>query len=245
MYKREIRMKQKLKISVALGGIALLLIGCGKTQPSFDASKHSLGDFQKKVGTLGDKYYTVPVVADVSKLDAKWAYINRVTSSGLLECKKDDVYALHSSFKPEDEKINKPYFDSLTPEELKTLNTHPTIIPRSDSKEFRAIVAFETKLVREGKIACITPMTAQQVKEYKAYQKQQDKINNDPRVIAARAQQSAAAMQFIANQNMKNEMEWQRIADNGRALQQDYQLRKINNNLEGINNNLSGIRYGY
>jgi hypothetical protein len=188
-------MKQKLKISVILGSIALFLIGCGETQPSFDASKQSLGHFQKHVITVRDKYYMVPVISLGSRLDAKWAYINRVTSSGLLECKKDDVYALHSSFRSEDEKINKAYLDSLTPEELKTLSKHPTIIPQKDSKEFGAIVAYETKLVREGKMACIAPMTKQQVKEYKAYKKQQDKINNDPKVIAARIQANTQLQQ--------------------------------------------------
>lgn len=231
-------MKQKLRISVALGSIALLLIGCGETQPSFDASKHSLGDFQKKVVVDGDKYYMYPVIATGGRLHPKWTYMKRFTSSGLLECKKDDVLALHSSFKSEDEKINKVYLDSLSPEELKTLLKHPTVIPRKDSKEFRAIVAYETKLVREGKMACIPPMTTQQVKEYKAYVKQQQKINNDPRVIAARAQQSAATMQLTTNLMMMDQMQSQQIQQNNQALQQNYQLRKINNNLEGI-------RYGY
>lgn len=215
-----------MKTTFALIGMAILLIGCGN-QPSFNPAEHPLSDFQKTVIHEEGKYYRVPLYAYGSTLDAKYAYINRVTSSGLLECKKDDSIVLHSSIKTENDKLSKNYYDSLTPEELITFRKHPTIIPKRDSKEFQAIIAYETRLVRDGKMTCVSPMSAQEVKEYKAYIAQQQKINNDPRVIAARAQQSAAMMQQMSNQQMQNEMAWQRIQQNNQMMQMQNQMTSM------------------
>jgi ribosomal 30S subunit maturation factor RimM len=184
-------MRLSLKMLMAVG-LALLFAGCaGNTaKPMYQQ--------QKVVRQAGGSYYYSPVNAVGVKMDNTLVYLNKVTSSGLLQCKKG--YALlidASAFKKETE-IDKKYWDTLTPAEILAYRKDYTKIPRINSKAFQDVVRIDTKLVRAGKMACIPPMTKKQVKQYKAYQAQQAKINNDPRVIAARANQSAAMMNYQA-----------------------------------------------
>ncbi len=189
----------KMKVKLLMGvGIALLFVGCTGNTPK------PLHQQQRVVKNMGKHYYYVPVYAQGGKLNKKWAYLNGVTSSGLLHCKKNYAWIANSKADKKSQKALGAYEAILTPSERKELYTHPTSIPRKDTKEYRNLVKVETELVKSGQAYCMPPMSQKQVKQYKAYQAQQAKINNDPRVIAARANQSAAMMNYQAATATRN-----------------------------------------
>jgi len=190
-------MRLSLKILISVG-TALLFSGCTGNTPK------PLAQQQRVVKNIGNHYYYVPSYAQGGKLDKKWAYINGITSSGLLQCKKNYAWLANPKADQESQKALGSYEAILTASERKELYTHPTSIPRKDTKEYRNMVKVETELVRSGQTYCMPPMSQKKVKEYKAYQAQQAKINNDPRVIAARANQSAARMNYQAATATKN-----------------------------------------
>ncbi len=176
-----------IKLKLLLGvGAALLFVGCtGNTaKPMYQQ--------QKVVRQAGGKYYFAPVNAIGGRMNAGMVYVNKVSSSGLLQCKKDYGYLVDNSVFKKEKAVNDKYLSILTPAEILAWRKDYRKIPRTNSKEFQDLVKIDTKLVREGKIACIPPMSQKKVKQYQAYQAQQAKINNDPRVVAARIQAQSA-----------------------------------------------------
>jgi len=184
-------MKLSLKVLIGIGG-TLLLIGCTGNSPK------PMYQQQKVVWQAGGKYYYAPVNAIGRRMNDTLVYMNKVSSSGLLQCKKDYALLIDNSVFKKEQEVNDKYLNILTPAEIIAWRKNYKKIPRTDSKEFQELVKIDTKLVREGKLACIPPMSKKEVSQYKAYQKQQAKINNDPRVIAARANQQAAMMNYQA-----------------------------------------------
>ncbi len=190
---------RKMEFKLLMGmGIALLFVGCTGNTPK------PMYQQQKVVRQAGGKYYYAPVNAIGGSMDNKMVYLNKVSSSGLLQCKKDYALLIDGSVFKKEQKVNNAYLAILTPSELLALSKHPTNIPKKNSKEFQKLIKIDTELVRAGKLACIPPMSQKQVNQYIAYQKQQAKINNDPRVIAARANKSAAMMNYQAATATKN-----------------------------------------
>ncbi len=188
-----------IKLKLLMGvGVALLFVGCTGNTPK------PLHQQQRVVKNIGTHYYHVPAGASGFKLDKKTAYMNNVVSSGLLQCKENYVYIETQRASKVSQKLGQAYFSSLTVSELKASRSNSLTIPRKEGKEFREVVKATTKDVRSGEAYCLPPMTRKQVKQYKAYQAQQAKINNDPRVIAARANQSAARMNYNAATATKN-----------------------------------------
>ncbi len=192
-------MKMKLKLLMGVS-IALLFVGCTGSNPK------PMYQQQKVVRQAGGNYYYAPVNAIGGKMDDKLVYLNKVTSSGLLQCKRGYALLTDSSVVQKEKKVNDAYLAILTPAELRAVfeNKNPTHIPKRNSKEFQNLVKIDTQLVREGKLACIPPMSQKDINQYKAYQKQQAKINNDPQVIAARTNQQAAMMNYQAATATKN-----------------------------------------
>ncbi len=188
-----------IKLKLLMGvGVALLFVGCTGNTPK------PLHQQQRVVKNIGTHYYHVPAYADGFKLNKKYAYLNRVVSSGLLECKTNYAFIQTSNAKDKIGKATTEYYASLSPAELIQIRKHPTAIPRRNEKEFQKIIQVETKAVRGGEAYCIAPMSQKQVRQYQAYQAQQAKINNDPRVIAARTNQQAAMMNYQAATATKN-----------------------------------------
>ncbi len=188
-----------IKLKLLMGvGVALLFVGCTGNTPK------PLHQQQRVVKNIGNHYYYVPAYAQGGKLDKKWAYLNGISSSGLLQCKKNYVLISNPKAMQKSGKTTQAYQAILTPSELKELSAHPTSIPKRNSKEFKNLIKTDTELARTGQLYCIPPMSQKQVKQYKAYQAQQAKINNDPRVIAARANQSAAMMNYQAATATRN-----------------------------------------
>ena len=54
--------------------------------------------------------------------------------------------------------------------------------------------------IKEGRIACYRPMSCKDVRQYKANVAEQRRINNDPRVVAARIQANAIRQAQVARQ---------------------------------------------
>ena len=135
---------------------------------------------------MGEHYYYSPIGASGGKLSKKWAYFNGITSSGLLECKENDVWIATPEAQEQSGQAQNIYMKSLTIAEFKEINTHPTSIPKRNSKEMLNFIKVETELARTGQSYCLSPMLEKDVLKYKEYVAQQEKINNDPRVVAAR-----------------------------------------------------------
>lgn len=165
--------------TITIIGIASLLTACsGKSIP--------LNEQQRVVKQLGEHYYYIPIGASGGKLSKKWAYFNGITSSGLLECKENDVWIATPEAQEQSNQVQNIYMKSLTVAEFKEIHTHPTRIPKRNSKEMLNFIKVETELARTGQSYCLSPMSKEDVLKYKEYVAQQEKINNDPRVVAAR-----------------------------------------------------------
>ncbi len=189
-------MKIATKI-ISVVGIALFFAGCtGNSVP--------LHKQQKTVRQVKGHYYYLPVSTEGGKLRAKSAYVSNITSSGLLQCKKNYLWIANTKEAIKAEKAVKLYTSILTPSEIKEFTTHSTSIPKKNSKEFQNLIKVETKLAKYGQSYCIRPMSQKEVKQYQAYLMQQQKINNDPQVIAARANQQAAMLNYQAATATKN-----------------------------------------
>ena len=103
------------------------------------------------------------------------------------------------------------------------------------------------KAVNKGLSSCSRPLSNQKVKQLKAYAAQQQKINNDPRVVAAKiqanaidnaalSQQMSAYQQQKAMQRMYNQQMMQNnIYNNNQMLM--WQNNQFYRNLNTINNN--------
>lgn len=185
----------KILISISA---AILFTGCATNTPK------PLHQQQRVVKNIGEHYYYVPAQAEGFKLNKKYAYLNRVVSSGLLECKTNYAFIQTANAKKKINKVVNEYYASLSPSELIQIRKHPTAIPKKNEKEFQSIIQVETQAVREGEAYCIPPMPQKQVEQYKAYLAQQAKINNDPRVIAAREYQRAAMINYQAATATRN-----------------------------------------
>ena len=193
----ERQMKLLLKMLVSVG-VVLLFAGCAGN------TVKPLHQQQKVVRQDGGKYYYVPANVFGGVVTKPWAYKNKVETSGLLECPVGYGLVISLNEQKKHNELNRKYRSILTASELKTYDTHPTITPKSDSQEYKKMVSEFTAMVRRGSMACIRPMTNKEVQQYKAYIKQQQKINNDPRVIAARANQQAAMMNYQAATATRN-----------------------------------------
>jgi len=191
-------MKMKLKLLMSMG-IALLFVGCTGSN-----TVKPLHQQQKVVRQDGNKYYYVPANVFGGQVNKPWAYKNKVETSGLLECPIGYGLVISLNEQKKYNEIANTYRSILTASELKTYDTHPTVTPKNNSKEYRKMVSELTAMYRRGSMACIRPMTNKEVKQYKAYQAQQAKINNDPAVIAARTNQRAAMMNYQAATATKN-----------------------------------------
>ncbi len=182
---------------ISVASIALFFVGC--TSNSLPLHKQ-----QKSVRQVKGHYYYLPVNTDGGKLGTKSAYVSNITSSGLLQCKKDYLWIANKKEAIKADNAAKLYLSSLTPSELKEFTTHSTSIPKKNSKEFQNLIKVDTELAKHGQSYCIRPMLQKEVKQYQAYMIQQQKINNDPRVIAARANQQAAMINYQAATATKN-----------------------------------------
>ncbi len=231
--------------------MVIFISGCAQPQPK-------AYPLRKKGIVLQDRYnkkfYYVPSNASGSSLTAKWAKLNNVTSSGLLYCRKNDAWVLVNQLNPQDNKLMMNYINTLTPAEKQQLEKDPNIIPKMNSKEFQALKQFETEVARKGYATCLKPLSNSQVKQYKAYVRQQQKINNDPRVVAARVQanainnaaltqQTTAIQQQKSMERMYNQQMMQNaIYNNNQMLQwQNNQFWQMNNQIQ--NNTAAWWRY--
>lgn len=187
----------------------MLLSGCAG-----NVAEPPLVQQQRVVKNIGEHYYYVPAYAEGFKLNKKYAYLNNVVSSGLLECKENYAFIESRAAKAKIDKVVKAYYASLSVEELKQIRNHPTAIPKREGKEFQNIIKAETLAVRNAEAGCVPPMPKKQVNEYKAYVKQQQKINNDPRVIAARIQANAQLQKARMEKESRDEAAFQQSLQN-------------------------------
>ena len=190
--------------TITIIGIASFLTAC--SEKSIPLNKQ-----ERVVKQLGEHYYYVPVGSSGGKLSKKWAYFNGITSSGLLECKENDVWIATPEAKEQSNQAQDKYMKSLTVTEFKEIQTHPTSIPKRNSKEMLNFIKVETELARTGQSYCLSPMSEKEVTKYKEYVAQQERINNDPRVVAARIE--AASRRNAAYQQAEA------IRANARAIQ--------------------------
>ncbi len=110
-------------------------------------------------------------------------------TDGLLECNLGDLIEVTHLGKYI--KFQKNYESKLTNEEYKRW-THGKELIKTDSKEFQKWKAFVIKEIKDGYIACTPPMSRQEVQAYLYKKAQQERINNDPNVIAAKYNYAAA-----------------------------------------------------
>jgi len=215
-------------------GIASFLTACsGKSIPLHQQQKH--------VENIGENYYYIPNNAIGGQLNKKWAYLNVITSSGLLNCKENDAFLINKTESENEDSINKIYLSNLTVEELKKLNMHPTFIPKRNSKEFQNLIDIDTHLVREGMITCLSPMSKKDVLKYKEYAAQQEKINNDPRVVAARIEAASRRDQAQARREQA-----QATRDTASAIKNATTQRRIESYTPKTNYNYNyNYNYGY
>lgn len=172
----------------------LLLVGCaGNT-----AKKHTIKSISQQARTevvvsrSSGKFYRVPKYTFSSRSDKVWYEKNKIVTSGLLDCPIGNTIAISKYERTKFVNANKKYRDILTPKELKEFNTIPKRIPKKNSQEYKELTKEMTAIYRRGNMLCIKPMNKTEVKKYKAYLKQQEKINSDPRVVAARINAQAA-----------------------------------------------------
>ena len=184
----------RLSLKILMGvGISLLFVGCANTP-----AVPPLSQQPKKVVQLGNKYYYIPAQTFGGVVTKPWHYKNKIETSGFLDCPLGYALLISMNEKKKVLEDERAYRAILNAKETKIYDTHPTITPKSNSKEYKNMVTNLTEIYRRGNYACIRPMTNKEVKQYKLYIKQQQKINNDPRVIAARANQQAAMMNYMA-----------------------------------------------
>jgi len=184
----------KIKYQLLIGlSLALLFSGCAST-----TAVPALNQQKKVVWKSGNKYYYIPAYTFGGVVTKPWQYKNKVETSGFLECPVGYALVISMKEKKEFDKLNNDFRAILNAQETKIYGTHPIITPKTNSKEYKKMVEGLTAIYRRGSYACIKPMTNKEVKQYKAYQAQQAKINNDPRVIAARANQQASMMNYMA-----------------------------------------------
>lgn len=193
-------MKMEFKLLMGMG-IALLFVGCTGSSNTIKP----LHQQQRYVWSAGNnKFYYIPRYSFGGVVTKPWQYKNKVETSGFLECPVGHTLQISMNEKKKVFENEAAYRSILNAKETKTYDTHPTITPKKDSKEYKKMVADLTAMYRRGSFACIRPMTNKEVKQYKAYQAQQSKINSDPRVIAARANQQAAMMNYQAATATRN-----------------------------------------
>jgi len=172
------------------------VIGCNKS-PSPRAAPKPLSQMTGGVALLGDKYFRVPYHSTGSIVTKPWDYKNKVEASGLMDYPVGNAIVVALSAKKRVYEANSKHRNVLSPAELKIYDNHPTKSPKSDSKKYKELVSTLTKMYRNGTIACYKPLTASEVKKYKEYMK----VQNDPRVVAARINAQAAQqrqmMQYV------------------------------------------------
>ena len=193
-------MKRKWVLWTGALAAVVFLSGCAATQPPLAQQKPMI------IKQPNGKYYIVPVGAVGKPLNSKEARALTKMTKGLLHCKSGyGLVASRSTAKKIDDLVRR-YNSKLTPKELQKENRNPGLILKPNSREYREFLSFVRKKVQEGDLGCLPPMTSSQVRQYKAYVRQQQKLANDPRVVAARiqanAQMRAAYMQKQAIDNM-------------------------------------------
>ncbi len=221
----------KILIMLVSTGVVLLFTGCTGNVPK------PLHQQQRVVKNIGNNYYYVPAQSYGFKVDKKVAYMNNVITGGLLQCRENDVVVETLKSSKDGKKLLKEYFSTLTAAELKVARSNSLTIPKKEGKEFQKFIATGTKAARSGEIYCINPMSNKDVKQYKAYQAQQAKINNDPRVVAARIQaQSAANVSNAQISAANNRATWDNI--NRQSAQMNYNTQQMLNRSNTYNVNV-------
>lgn len=202
-------MNIKIKLLFWLATIGLFATGCNKAAAPTPLYKMT----QKKVVVNSKSFFYIPKHSTSYLVKQPWPYKYKVQTSGLLECPVGNSIVISSAEKLKALSVDQNYKSILSASELKTYYTHPTIFPKNDSSEYKNLVSTFTSIYKRGGMACYKPMTKKEVKQYKAYVEQQEKINNDPRVVAARINLQAAQMQELGELARYNEAKKERSKD--------------------------------
>jgi len=167
---------KKIVLSISIVGI-FLLNGC-QSSDLYKRSKSDLYKRSKSVNQLGNRYYYAPVPTKVwlSNLAPSTAKHYNKLSEGLMRCRGGDMIVTDSQ---------------STHKELKS----------ALSKNYKETIL---KLVKSNRMICVHPMSVSEVRQYKAEKKRRDRINNDPRVVAARIQANAIANSRIQANIIRN-----------------------------------------
>jgi len=150
-------MKNVVNMTV-LTGLVLLLSGCTDTPSTekayaYDFDKRHLAQYHD------EKYYYRPYHTWSHVLDANTANLNSVASSGLLECKENDIWFISLNARAEEGKVRYRYFISLAKSQLMKMKDEATFIPRRDSKEFHDLMVIDTQMVKDGLIGCSSQLS--------------------------------------------------------------------------------------
>ena len=184
------------KLVIGLGAIVgiLLLSGCSGKSPNM----HKRGTHVIKV--QGRHYITPSGSYSRLKIISK-AYANvQKNMIGCIGCRVGDirVYAQQDT--------GQKMFDEIYAEwKAKWTKAEQAKGKPLTQKERQAILTpikkdVQSRVIKEGKIMCVRPQPWSWTKQRNRYEAQQRRINNDPRVIAARIQANAINNAAYANQ---------------------------------------------
>ena len=240
--KKERKMKF-ISMSKILGTIAITIVmaGCTGNSPAVNQNLHYS---PKGVVKVKNNYYLIPtkgyyrknvVISTKSKKEKLTSEMVKVLTNGKFKMKNKylPVYTQYGERK----------FRELISESQKiNFNKYPNITKMEDIMKIPKVNKIGAKmeaLVISGQIFTVPPLTSSQVAKYKkqqrilkqkqaTYARQQARMNNDPRVVAARIQANATAQQTRAIQQQTRAYEEQQSRNRIRAMGNSLAPKTVN-----------------
>lgn len=187
---------RKLVIGLVVIAGMLLLSGCSGKSPNM----HKRGT---QVTKVEGRHYVIPKPS----YSTKWKRLSKSEAKGqnrssknTMKCRAGDIVV--DAEKDTTRKYLKDVFSDITVKEAKAERTKGRKLKKKERLEIADTSFKETfvKYVQQGKTMCIHPQPWSWTKQRNRYEAQQARINNDPRVIAARIQANAINNAAYANQ---------------------------------------------